>query len=120
MSTGSPYSPPKAIVRDAAAPAKSERRMLRELLRMLDDEAGRVRRLRAVAWTLLAAGAFAVACGVFAIAATDSGMFWTAVLVSMGGFLAGMASFHFVSLRQWPLLRRYLDVDRIRADVERS
>jgi hypothetical protein len=31
-----------------------------------------------------------------------------------------LSSFYFTSLGQWPVLRRYLDVDRIRADHGRS
>ena len=116
MSTGDPYSPPKAVVQDAAVATKFERRLLRDLLRMLDEGPKRLALVQRLAWTLLTAGVFVMAVSLWSLAATDSDTFWLTALAIAGGYIAGLSNFFFASLRQWPIVRRYLDVERIRAD----
>lgn len=118
MTAGSPYSPPKSVVQDAVVPSKLERRLLRDLVRMFDEEPARLALIRKVAWTLLVFGAVATAWGVWSVAATSSPTLWMTVLAIVGAYVAGMSNFFFTSLRQWPVVRRYLDAERIRADYE--
>jgi hypothetical protein len=118
MSNNDPYSPPKAAVQDAAVPSKFERRLLRDLVRTFDNEPARMALIRRLAWTLLTVGAIAMAVGLWAMDATGSNAFWLTVLAIVGGYVAGVSNFFFTSIRQWPIVRRYLDVERIRADYK--
>jgi uncharacterized membrane protein len=120
MSQESPYSPPKSVVQDAAAPSRVDLRVLRDLARLVDNETTRLRTIRRLALALWLTGIVAVACALLFMRAPDSLTQWLAILGMIGGFLAGIASFYSTSLRQWPVLRRYLDVERIRADYESS
>jgi lipopolysaccharide export LptBFGC system permease protein LptF len=118
MSTGDPYSPPKAVVQDVTVATKFERRLLRDLVRMFDNEPARTALVQRLAWTLLIAGAIAMAVSLWAVSATGSNTFWLTVLAIVGAYVAGVSNFFFTSLRQWPIVRKYLDADRIRADYK--
>ena len=119
MSSQSPYSPPKSPVRDVAAPSKIERRVLRDLARLLEDEPRRLRSIRTWARILLALGCCATAWTWLFIGDTGA-VTWLALLAVVGGFFLGSSFFLHNSLTQWPTTRKYLDADRIRADYEAS
>ena len=71
-----------------------------------------------MAWGLLTGATIAMAVALWAVGATGSKTFWLTVVAVVGGYVAGVSNFFFTSLRQWPIVRRYLDVERIRADYK--
>ena len=118
MSNNDPYSPPKAVLQDAVVPSNLERRLLRDLVRMFDNEPARMALIRRLAWAFLMVGAIAMTVGLWAANGARPDAFWPTVLAIFGGYAAGLSNFFFTSIRQWPIVRRYLDVERIRADYK--
>ncbi len=99
---------------------KFERRLLRGIVRLLDDENRQLRRLRFIYWTVAIAGGVLIAAGLWPIAARGSSMFWAVLCVGLGGFVCGYGNFYYVAYRQWPFLKRYLNAELIRDDYRKT
>ena len=109
--------PPSAEVRDIP-PTAYEKRLLRNVLRFIDHQPARLARNRILGWVLAIVG---LSCFLAATSIGDvvGDPFWVAVIAAAGGFVAGLSVVLRASARNWPILRRYFDVDRLRADCER-
>ena len=117
MTAESPYTPPSAEVRDVP-PSPYEKRLLRNMVRFIDEQPRRLARHRVFGW---AGSVLAIVCiAVATLLADGSGdPFGWLVLAALGGFLGGLSVVFRASARNWPILRRYFDADRLRADYEK-
>lgn len=117
MTTESPYTPPGSEVRDVP-PSAHEKRLLRNMVRFLDDPPHRLARHRAYGWagTILAIACIAVA--VWFQDGKGDPFGWT-MLGVLGGFVAGLSVVFRASARNWPILQRYFDAERLRADYDK-
>jgi hypothetical protein len=100
--------------------SKFERRLLRGLVRILDNESGQLRRFKIIYWALAIFGGLLIGAGLWPVAATGSPIFWAVIGAGVGGFVAGFGNFYYVAYRQWPFLKRYLDAKAIRDDCQKS
>lgn len=103
-------------------PAKSrfERRFLRELARLVDDEEGTLRRYSLITWGLAIVGGIFLAVSIFTVAAAGSRLFWLVVLAALGGFACGFGMMYSSAVQQWPILRRYINQPLVRDDAEQT
>ena len=117
MTAESPYTPPTTEVRDIP-PSAYEKRLLRNIVRFMDDQPRRLARNRALGWI---GSILAIVCVVVATSFADgrSDPFIWIVVSALGGFLGGLSVVFRASSRNWPILRRYFDADRLRADYEK-
>jgi hypothetical protein len=99
-------------------PSPHEKRLLRNLVKFLDDPARRVKRQRIIGWT---GTTLAFVCIVVATLFADGrgDPFLWLVLAALGGFLAGLSVVFRAAARNWPILQRYFDRERLRADYEK-
>ncbi|MBC5786101.1 hypothetical protein H8N03_24395 [Ramlibacter sp. USB13] len=96
-------------------------RMLRGLVRALDDEEAHLRRHRRMAGACSVAGALVFTLALFAAAAgSDAAGPWLVVAGAVGGVFLGLALFYHSSVEQWPVNREFLDVDAIREAARRQ
>ncbi len=104
--------------------AKADRfraRMVRGLVRALDDEASHLRRYRRIATACTVAGALVFSLALFAAwGEMGAAAFWLVVAGAVGGVLLGLAVFFQSSVEQWPVNREFLDVDSIREAARRD
>lgn len=101
-----------------SAKSRFERRFLRELARLVDDEEGTLRRYRLITWGLAIVGGIFLAVSIFTVAAAGSRLFWLVVLAALGGFVCGLGIMYSSAVQQWPILRRYINEQLIRDDAE--
>jgi len=113
----SPYTPPQSNVRDGA-PSRHEKRVLRGLSKLLNDEERRARRNRVYRWAFAVAGVFCVGLAVLVGEADAANVVWAALLGALGGYLVAVSALLATANRNWPIIRRYLDRVRIQADYE--
>ncbi len=104
--------------------AKADRfraRMVRGLVRALDDEASHLRRYRRIATACTVAGALIFSLALFAAwGSTGAAALWFVLGGTVGGVLLGLAVFFQSSCEQWPVNREFLDVDAIREAARRD
>jgi len=112
-----PYTPPTAEVRDVP-PSAHEKRLLRNLVRFLDHESARLARNRAFGWAGWFGGVICIGVAASMQDPAGSGFFW-ALLAGVGGVVTGLSIVFRSTARNWPILRRYFDVERLRADYEK-
>ena len=95
-------------------------KMVRGLVRALDDEASHLRRYRRIghACTVLGAVVFTLSL-LAAWNVTDAAGAWFVVSGALGGLLLGLAVFFHSSVEQWPVNREFLDEDAIREAARR-
>lgn len=116
MNPEGPYSPPKSSVADAPLSTPFDKKILKSLAQLVDDEPAGMARFNRTGWLLTAPGIALFVVALFA--PWDGDQLWPAILSICGGFLIGMASMVFNSARQWPVFRRYLDAELIRSDYQ--
>lgn len=103
--------------------AKADRyreKMLRGLVRALDDEASHVRRYGLIGKACTFLGSVVLVLAVFAaLNAGEGAQVWFVVSGAVAGLLLGLAVFFNSSVEQWPVTREFLDVDAIRQAARR-
>lgn len=95
-------------------------KMVRGLVRALNDEASHVRRYRRIANACNTLGALVFVLALFAAwGGTGGGGPWFVVSGAVAGVLLGLAVFFHSSVEQWPVNREFLDVDALREAARR-
>jgi hypothetical protein len=89
-------------------------KMIRGLLRALDDEAQHVRRYTRVGTACTGAGAFVFAIGLLLSMQAGAGAWWFMIAGLAAGVLIGLGIFFNSSVEQWPVTREFLDVEALR------
>jgi hypothetical protein len=102
---------------------KAERyraRMVRGLVRALDDEEAHLRRYRRTGNACSVLGALVLSLAVFAaFGGSPAAHLWFVVSGAVGGLFLGLAVFFNSSVEQWPVHREFLNVDAIREAARR-
>ena len=96
-------------------------KMMRGLVRALDDEEAHVRRQRRMGKACALLGGVVLALAL--LAALDGRQvagIWFVVAGAIGGLLVGLAVFYASSVEQWPVNREFLDVDALREAARRD
>ena len=103
--------------------AKADRfreKMVRGLVRALEDEQSHLRRYRRIANACSLVGSVVFALSLLAAwNATDTARAWFVVAGAVGGLLLGLAVFFHSAVEQWPVNREFLDVDALREAARR-
>jgi hypothetical protein len=95
-------------------------KMVRGLVRALNDEASHVRRYRRIGTTCSVVGALVFTLALFAAwGGNDAADLWLVVSGAVGGLFIGLAVFFHSSVEQWPVNREFLNVDAIREAARR-
>ena len=100
--------------------AKADRhraKMLRGLVRALDNEESHVRRYSLIGKACGALGGLVFALSF--LAANDAADVWLVVSGVAASILMGLAVFYISSVEQWPVTREFLNVDEIREAARR-
>jgi hypothetical protein len=92
--------------------------VLRGLSRALADENAHVRRYSRLATILSYAGAVLIVVPLF-FNYSDLASAGYIGLSAVGGFLAGLSVFFSSSIRQWPVVRRFIDAQAVREAAAR-
>jgi Flp pilus assembly protein TadB len=110
-----PYTPPEAAVRDVV-PAAREKHVVRGLFRLLDNEDRRAARNRFVRWCFAVTGIVFVAIAVVIGESGGTDVAWSVLIGAIGGYFTAFSAMLAKSNRNWPVIRRYFDIERVRAD----
>ena len=95
-------------------------KMVRGLVRALDDEEAHVRRYRRVGTTCGMLGALIFTLALFAAwQGSDAADLWFVVAGAVGGLLMGLAVFFNSAVEQWPVNREFLNADAVREAARR-
>jgi hypothetical protein len=87
----SPYTPPQSNVRDRV-PSRHEKRVLRGLSKLLNDEDRRARRNRVYRLAFAVAGVLCVGLAVVVGEADRANVVWAALLGALGGYLVAISA----------------------------
>jgi len=110
-----PYTPPETALHDVV-PVAREKRVLRGLFRLLDNEDRRAARNRFVRWCFAINAVLFVAIAVIIGESGGTDVAWSVLIGATGGYFAAFSAMLANSNRNWPVIRRYFDVERVRAD----
>ena len=95
-------------------------KMVRGLVRALEDEEAHVRRYRRIGKACSVLGALVISLALFAAwGGSDAADLWLVVSGAIGGLFWGLAVFFNSSVEQWPVNREFLNVDAIREAARR-
>ena len=101
-------------------PDRHRAKMVRGLVRALDDEESHVRRYRRIGTACSFLGALVFILALFAAwGGSDGADVWLVVAGLVGGLLIGLALFFISSVEQWPVTREFLNVDAVREAARR-
>ena len=104
--------------------ARSDRfrqKMVRGLVRALDDEASHLRRYSRIATACSGAGALIFSLALFAAwNVGGAATLWLVLAGAAGGVFLGLAVFFHSAVEQWPVNREVLDVDAVREAARRD
>ena len=91
-----------------------ERKLVRTLARFLADEQAQLGRWRMAARAAIFLGAVLWTIALFGYL-QDSGASWVfAVLAGVGGLCLGVGLWFTTFVEQWPVVRQFIDADRVR------
>jgi hypothetical protein len=95
-------------------------KMVRGLVRALDDEESHLRRYSRIGTACTVLGALIFSLALFAAwGGRDAAALWLVVAGTVGGLLLGLAVFFNSAVEQWPVNREFLNVDAIREAARR-
>ena len=95
-------------------------KMVRGLVRALDDEEPHLRRYRRIGTVCTVLGALLFTFALFAAwGGSDAAGLWFVVSGAVAGLFFGLAVFFNSSVEQWPVNREFLNVDALREAARR-